>query len=268
VSTIDSPARSPHVFIVSGATGGIGSAIVEDLAKGGSTVVLLGRDRLRLEATREAIQQRIGGHPTLVAQVADITDPDSVDLAVAEVAATFGRLDGLVHAAGDGPVATLAEATDQTWRSTIDSKLLGAVRLTRAVAPVLAASGGGSVVFVNGAFHKTPHPQFVVNSAVNAALAAFAKAVSLDLGGSAIRVTVVDPGAVDTDLWAQTAKELGQRAGIGAEDVNAAVLAQTPLGALTRPCDVAGVVSFLLSRAAARITGTAITVDGGACAAL
>lgn len=263
---IDKSARPRRVVLVSGATGGIGSAVVEELAADGVTVVLLGRSQARLDTTIDAIRSRVGEHASLATRVADVTAADAVDAVVTEVAATFGGLDGVVHAAGDGPVATLADATDDMWRSTIDSKLLGAVRLTRAAARVMAA--GGSIVLVNGAFHKTPHPRFVVNSAVNAALAAFAKAASLDLGATAIRVTVVDPGAVDTALWAQTAKELGDQAGITADDVNAGVVAQTPLGVLTRPSDVAAVVRFLISPAAARITGTAITVDGGACAAL
>jgi 3-oxoacyl-[acyl-carrier protein] reductase len=73
---------------------------------------------------------------------------------------------------------------------------------------------------------------------------------------------------VDTALWSRTAAELGERLGITAAEVNAGVVAQTPLGTLTGPADVARVVRFLLSPAAASITGTAITVDGGACAAL
>lgn len=264
----DKPARARQVVLVSGATGGIGSAVVEELARDGAVVVMLGRDQLRLDAVRDAVRLRIGATGELVTRVADLTEADSVAAVVTEVAQMFGGIDAVVHAAGDGPVATLAEASDEQWQTTVDTKLMGAVRLIRAAAPALAATGGGSVVLVNGAFHKTPQPQFVVNSAVNAALAAFAKAASLDLGPTGIRVTVVDPGAVDTALWAQTAKELGDRVGISADEINAGVVAQTPLGVLTRPVDVAGVIRFLLSPAAARITGTAVTVDGGACAAL
>lgn len=256
------------VALVSGATGGIGSAVAEELARDCATVVLVGRDQHRLDTVRKTIESRVSGPGGLVTRLADITDQESVDAMVAEVAQAYGGLDWAVHAVGDGPVATLAESTDEMWRATIDSKLMGAVRLTKAAARVMASAGGGGIVLVNGAFHKTPDPRFVVNSAVNAALAAFAKAVSRDLGSSSIRVTVVDPGAVDTPLWARTARELGDRCGTTAGEVNAALAAQTPLGALTRPSDVAGAVRFLLSPAAARITGTAITVDGGACAAL
>src|SRR5262245_17923136 len=94
------------VVLVSGATGGNGCAVVEELAHGGATVVMLGRDQLRLDQAREAIESRIEGRGTLATRVADITNRDAVDAVVAEVAEAFGGLDAVVHAAGDGPVAT------------------------------------------------------------------------------------------------------------------------------------------------------------------
>jgi NAD(P)-dependent dehydrogenase (short-subunit alcohol dehydrogenase family) len=256
------------VIVVSGATGGMGSAVVEELARSDATVVLLGRDAGRLERTRTEIDARTGGAGRLVPYETDINSAASVDGTVAALVAELGRVDGLVHTAGDGPLAPLEEATDAMWQATFNGKLMGAVRLTRALAGPLAEGDGGSVVLVSGVFRKDPDPLFPVNSAVNAALAAFAKAVSKDLGRKGVRVNVLDPGAVRTPLWDEIAKAIGDRTGATAEEVSAQVAAGTPLGTLAEPADVARLTAFLLSPAARHITGAALTLDGGASAGL
>lgn len=256
------------VVAVSGATGGMGAAVVEELARSDATVALLGRDAARLERTRQEIDARTGGAGRLVTYQTDINSAGSVDATVLGLVTGLGRVDALVHAAGDGPLAPLAQSTDAMWQAAFNGKLMGAVRLTRALAGPMAAAGGGSVVLVSGVFRKDPDPLFPVNSAVNAALAAFAKAVSKDLGRRGIRVNVVDPGAVQTPLWDEIAKALGERTGASAAEVTASVAAGTPLGTLAEPHDVARLVAFLLSPAARHIAGAAITLDGGASAGL
>jgi NAD(P)-dependent dehydrogenase (short-subunit alcohol dehydrogenase family) len=250
------------VVLVNGATGGIGSAIVRELARD-YEVVMLGRNRGRLEArAAEAAADGLKVHQHVV----DLSSAASIEDAIAQIALNLGEIYGIVHAAGDGPVAGVGDASDYAWQTTLDGKLLSAVRLLRAATPHLR--DGGRVVLVNGSFHKTPHPMFVVGSAVNAALAAFGKAAATDLGRRGVRVTVLDPGAVNTPLWTQTAAQLAAYAETTADVVNRQIADSTPLGGLTTPGEVAEVVRFLLSQAGSRIAGTAITVDGGACATL
>ncbi|MEY9944261.1 SDR family NAD(P)-dependent oxidoreductase [Kitasatospora sp. GAS1066B] len=260
--------RTAPVTAVSGATGGMGTAIVEELARSGATVALLGRDEERLARTRQRIGERIGGTDRLVPYRTDINDTRSVDETVAAIVRELGGIDALVHAAGDGPMASLDETTDEMWQATFNAKLMGAVRLTRAVAKPMTEARSGAIVLISGVFRKDPDPLFPVNSAVNAALATFGKAVSKDLGRSGIRVNVLDPGAVQTPLWDQIAKDLADRLGGTADEVTAQVAAQTPLGSLARPEDVAQLVGFLLSPAARHLAGAAITLDGGASAGL
>lgn len=257
--------RHRRVVLVSGATGGIGSAVVRDLAAD-STVVMLGRSRARLEQARDELGDGVPAdrlHPV----EADINRGSSVDEAVAQIARDLGRIDALVHCAGDGPFGSLAETTEEMWQTTLNAKFLGAVRLVRAASPYMPDSTS-AIALVSGTFRKDPHPDFPVNSAVNAALGAFAKAVSKDLGRRGIRVNVIDPGVTVTPLWTQTAKEIAARADITPEQVDAQLLAGTPLGRFTTPADVAHTVRFLLSAGAANVTGTSIALDGGAAAAL
>jgi NAD(P)-dependent dehydrogenase (short-subunit alcohol dehydrogenase family) len=258
---------SKDIAVVSGATGGIGGAIVERLARDGATVVMLGRDAARLEAARKRMAD-IEPASDLIPVVLDVNSAESVEDGVAAVLERFGRIDVLVNAAGDGPVAPLLETTDELWHTTVNSKLMGAVRLTRAVARSMVRHGSGRIVFINGSFRREPDPLFVVNGVVNAGLGAFAKAISRDLGRDGLRVNVVDPGATDTGLWSRTLDDLAQRFGTTAEAVGEDFAGKTPYGRLPAAADVAEAVAFVVSPAAAQINGASITVDGGASVAV
>lgn len=257
-----------QIAVVSGATGGIGSAVVEALASRGATVVMLGRHSGRLRTARERIEAGLERPCTLRELVLDINDGASVEEGVATMVNELGRIDVLVNAAGDGPVAPLLDTDDEMWSRTVNGKLLGTIRLSRAVARDMVRRGAGRIVIVNGSFRKEPDPMFPINGTVNAGLAAFAKAISRDLGQHGIRVNIVDPGATDTPLWAHTLDELAARFGTTAESVNRDVLRQCPMGVLPAPIDIAEVVSFLSSDACRYVNGAAITVDGGASTAV
>jgi NAD(P)-dependent dehydrogenase (short-subunit alcohol dehydrogenase family) len=256
------------IAVVSGATGGIGSSIVEQLARKGATVVMLGRDLERLRVTKKRISENLRENSTLTTLELDVNSLESVERGIAAVLDQFGRIDVLVNAAGDGPASPLLETTDELWMGTVNSKLLGTIRLTRSVARAMVARRSGRIVVINGSFRKEPDPLFPINGTVNAGLAAFAKAISHDLGYYGIRVNVVDPGATDTPLWRRTLEQLAERFDTSAEAVNKGILDKTPLGSLPTPRDVAELVSFLVSDSCRYVTGAAITVDGGASVAL
>jgi NAD(P)-dependent dehydrogenase (short-subunit alcohol dehydrogenase family) len=187
---------------------------------------------------------------------------------VATVLREFGQIDVLVNAAGDGPVAPLLEADEALWSQTVNGKMLGTIRMTRAVGRVMVERGSGRIVIVNGSFRKEPDPMFPINGTVNAGLAAFAKAASRDLGRYGVRVNVVDPGATDTALWTHTLDDLAARFGTTSESINQDVLGKCPMGVLPAPIDIAEVVSFLTSDACRYVNGASITVDGGASVAV
>jgi NAD(P)-dependent dehydrogenase (short-subunit alcohol dehydrogenase family) len=258
--------ETTEIALVSGATGGVGGAVSARLARDGAHVVMLGRDQARLDAARERLAADLA--PEAAERLAvlrlDINDSADVDAGVAAVLAEHGRIDVLVNSAGDGPVGPLADATDAAWEATINGKLLGAMRLTRAVAPGMAARGAGRIVFVNGVFRLEPSPLLVVNAVVNAGLGGLAKAVSKDLGPKGIRVNTVDPGATDTALWAEILDDMGALLGASPDDVQKEVLAGVPLGRLVDPAEVAAAVAFLVSPEAAMVNGAFLTVDGGA----
>ena len=249
--------------LVSGATGALGSAICRRLLLAGWHVEMLGRDAKRLAQTRQALGANSHQLERLSTCVVNINDEQSTQDAVRSVAARHAKLDLLVNAAGDGPVAPLLETTEEGWQRTLQGKLMGTVRLTRAAAGCMQRQGNGHIVIVNGTFSKEPHPLFPINSTVNCALAGFAKAISHDLGSKGIRVNVINPGITNSPLWNKTARALAERFGIDATQVNAQLLAKNPLGRFATPNDVAEAVYWLSRPESDYLNGATLDVDGG-----
>lgn len=257
-----------RVALVSGATGGMGSAICARLLDDGLQVVMLGRDASKLARARDKLASNVTLIDRLSIQVVCINDPDSVEQAVSQVLNSHGRITDLVHAAGDGPVAPLLETTEAMWYETVQGKLLGTVRLTRAVAQHMVKAQCGRIVIVNGVFSQEPDPLFPISSTINCGLSGFAKAISRDLGRHGVRVNVVNPGATTTPLWSQICRDLADRFGTSPDAVDQQVRDKVPLGMLATPNDVAQAVAFLLSSQASYLNGAAINVDGGATASV
>ncbi|MBI3230503.1 MAG: SDR family oxidoreductase [Burkholderiales bacterium] len=257
-----------RVAVISGSTGGMGLAIAAKLAASGFAIVMLGRDLAKLQRARVQLLQQTTLDVPIWVQAIDISQPESVLHAVKEIEQLTSHIDLLVHAAGDGPVASLLESTEEMWQHTVQSKLLGTVRLTREIGRKMVANGGGQVIIVNGVFSLQPDPLFSINSTVNCGLAGFAKAAAADLGRQNVRVNVVNPGATQTALWDEIASNLAHKFNISLDEINAQVQAKIPLGKLATVEDVAGVVHFLTTPAANYLNGVAISVDGGSTSAL
>ncbi|GAA1070206.1 SDR family oxidoreductase [Kitasatospora nipponensis] len=244
--------------VVTGASRGIGLAVVEALAGAGARVVGGSRGTS-------------AGLDTLVEKGA--VRWVSVDLGTAAgaadlVAAADGRVDILVNNVGAAPVRTggFLSVGDEEWLHTLQLNLLSAVRVTRTALPLMLAAGRGSVVTVASVNATLPDPLVIDYSAGKAALVAFSKALSKEVGPRGIRVNTVSPGPVETELWlgaGGVADTLAAVAGTTAQDVAARAAATAATGRFTRPAEVAELVLFLAGDRAANITGSDLTIDGG-----
>lgn len=186
--------------LVTGASSGIGSAIAESLAAQGATVALLAR---RAELLDE-IASRTGG----IAVPADVTDVDATADAVDRAAAELGGLDGLVNAAGVMRAGTIADTDAAAWRLTFDVNVLGLLHVTRAATGHLRRAGRGADVINISSMsgRRLGSTEMAVYAASKAAVHTISEGLRRELADDGVRVTVVSPGLVRTDLFGDDAE--------------------------------------------------------------
>ncbi|MGV9569521.1 SDR family NAD(P)-dependent oxidoreductase [Streptomyces nigra] len=244
--------------VVTGASKGIGLAIVEALVQAGAHVVAGSRTTSeRLKTLAEE------GSVTWVP--VDLAEPEA---AGELVAAAGGRVEVLVNNVGTAPARTggFLSVTDEEWRRTIDLNLLAAVRVTRAALPVMLDAGDGSVITVGSVNATLPEPLVIDYSAGKAALVAFSKALSKEVGPKGVRVNTVSPGPVETELWlggGGVAQTVSDAAGITPDDVVAQASKSTVTGRFSQPAEIADLVVFLAGDRSRNITGSDLIIDGG-----
>ena len=227
--------------LVTGASKGIGRAVAQSLAEAGATVVLGYRSGAE-EA--EALAAEIGGR----AVQADVSNAGEARRLVEEA----GDVDVLVNNAGVTRDGLLARMPDEDWRVVLDTNLGGTFNTCRAAARGMMRRRSGAIVNVSSIVGLHGNPGQTNYSASKAGIIGFTKALARELGPRGVRANVVAPGYVKTQLTNVLPEELQQ-----------AMLDNTPLGRLGDPEDVAGAVRFLCSDEAAFITGEVLLVDGG-----
>ncbi|MEV4124103.1 SDR family oxidoreductase [Nocardia sp. NPDC049707] len=233
------------VAAVTGGASGIGAAIARELQGRGCTVFVL-------DLNPESVP---GGQTGLVC---DVSDDDSVQAAVAEIASTAGQLDIVVNNAGIGAVGTVADNSDDEWHRVWDVNVIGIARMSRATLPLLRASHAAAIVNVSSIAATAGLPQRALYSATKGGVLSLTRAMAADLVRDGIRVNCVNPGTVDTP-W--VGRLLDQSSDSAAE--RAALCARQPHGRLVTADEVAAAVGYLASPTSGSTTGTSIAVDGG-----
>ncbi|MEU7698480.1 SDR family oxidoreductase [Streptomyces sp. NPDC039028] len=240
-----------RVYVVTGATRGLGRASAEALLAEGAKVLVTGRE----EKTVAEAAAELG--PNAAGVVADNTDPGTPERLIAEARARFGGFDGILVSVGGPAPGFAADNTDEDWAAAFDTVFLGAVRLARAAAAAL--DEGGVIGFVLSASVHEPIPGLAISNGLRPGLAGFAKSLANDLGPRGIRVIGLLPSRIDTDR----VRFLDSLSG-DADAARAANEQEIPLRRYGTPEEFGRTAAFLLSPAASYLTGLMIPVDGGA----
>jgi NAD(P)-dependent dehydrogenase (short-subunit alcohol dehydrogenase family) len=240
--------------VVTGAAGGIGRAISRQLIADGARVHGLDRDGDALEGAAEEFDAG-----SFVPHVVDLADRAAVDRTLGDVLDGLERrCDVLVNNAGVSRLRSLTDTDDALLDWLFAVNFTAAFRITRTLLPALRATGRGAVVNIASELALVGHPDYSAYCATKGAVLAWSRALAVELAADGIRVNTVCPGPIDTSMLREEFATHGEP-----RNARSAEIAMVPLGRLGAPQDIAAVVAFLASDAAAFVTGAAWPVDGG-----
>jgi 3-oxoacyl-[acyl-carrier protein] reductase len=245
---------SDRVYVVTGASRGLGRACAELLAAEGARLVLCARDEEALKATAASL----GGPERALAVPGDIAEPGIETCLVAAAIARYGRLDGGLISVGGPAAGGVMDLEDGAWRLAFESVFLGPLRMARTIAKLSSHEGGSIVLVLSSSVHQ-PLPGLALSNGLRPGLAMVAKTLANELGSKNLRVNGILPGRIDTDRIRELDELSGQP-----EATRQQREASIPLGRYGEPLELARPAVFLLSPAASYVTGTMLTVDGGA----
>jgi len=241
--------------VITGAAGGIGRATVRRLLAQGATVHGLDRDRAGLEALGEELADVGRFH----AQAVDLTSRRDTERVLGRLNERLGgRCDILVNNAGISRLRAFGDTDDELLEELLAVNLTAAFRITRALLPSLRASGRAAVINIASELALVGQAGYTAYCATKGAVLGWTRALAVELAPSGIRVNALCPGPIDTAMLQAEFAALGDPLRARAQEI-----ALVPLGRLGAPQDIAAVVEFLASDAAAFVSGAAWSVDGG-----
>jgi 3-oxoacyl-[acyl-carrier protein] reductase len=249
-----------NTALVTASSSGLGKASATALAREGANVVINGRDEDRLADAAADVREHAAGD--VVAQPADITDPDHVAALVETAITEFGGLDHLVTSAGGPPSGAFLDMTDEDWYDAYDLLVMSVVRTVREAAPHLRADDGGTIVTITSRSVKEALDSLVLSNAVRMSVIGLEKTLSKELAPE-VRANAVLPGAHETARIRELVEQAVERGEYDSYEEGLDDWGTGPLERIGDPMELGDTVAFLSSPRSGFITGAAVPIDGG-----
>jgi len=241
------------VAIVTGAGGGVGKAISKRLSSEGCKVIMLGRDKSKLQKAAA----EIGNKKNTMTVIADITKEAEVLSAVDQTINSFDKIDILVNNAGtiNDPVP-FHEMTEDQWDDLINTNLFGMFRMTKAVIPIMMNNGGGNIINISSVLgvRSIPRVPLSVYAATKAGVIMFTRSIAVEYGQYKIRCNCIAPSTIRSSIIEPYLQD---------EEAKKVLESTFPLHVIGEPEDISGAVAYLCSDYSKWVTGTTMMIDGG-----
>jgi 3-oxoacyl-[acyl-carrier protein] reductase len=245
------------VAMVAGASRGLGFAVAQVLAGEGAIVSISSRD----DGAIQAAAAKLGGRSFGTA--VDVKSADAIHRWASVTIERLGGVDLLFANAGGPPAGPALSFDDSAWQDAANLLLFSTLRMVRAVVPSMKARGGGAILVSTSSSVKEPIPNLGLSTVLRASVSALAKTLALELASAKIRVNQIVPGRLDTDRVRELDEINGKKQGVSTAEAKARSIAGIPMARYGHPEEFGRVAAFLLSDAAAYMTGATVQVDGG-----
>ena len=249
------------VAIIGGASKGLGRAGAQALAEEGANIAICSRTLHAIEEAAKEIRDSTGVE--VLAIPGDLDHHDTIQRLVGFAADRFGRLDILVSNSGGPPLADARDATEEQWAIAVQRSLLFFARMAREAIPHLKRAGGGRIVNILASTVYQPIPKLALSGATRMGVIAYAKSLADEVGADGILVNNVCPGSILSERMLSNVTARAKQLGVPVEEALKERAAETALGRIGEPKELAHLVAFLASSKASYITGTTLRVDGG-----
>ena len=249
------------VAIVGGASKGLGRACAQTLADEGVNLAICSRSQSDLEKAAQEIGSATGVEVLVIA--GDLDQYDTIRRLIASTVDRYGRLDVLVSNSGGPPLADARDATEELWAIAVQRSLLFFARMAREAIPHFQKAGGGHIINILASTVYQPIPKLALSGATRMGVVAWAKSLADEVGRDGILVNNVCPGSILSERMLSNVTARAKQLGWTVEQALKERAAETALGRIGEPKELANLVAFLASPKSSYITGTTIRVDGG-----